>query len=63
MEGRVCFNESAATFGVEVPPGTGALMKTNFWVETPVDVGAGVTLMAVPLPEERTDGADTSISF
>lgn len=46
-----------------MPLGIGALIKTNFWVETPVDVGAGVTLIAVPLPEERTDGADTSISL
>lgn len=62
-EGRVCFNGSATIVGVEVPLGIGALIKTNFWAETPVGVGAGVTLIAVLLPEERTDGADTSISF
>lgn len=63
MGGRVCFKDSAAKVGVEVPLGTGALIKTNFWAETPVDVGAGATLVAVPLPEDRIDGADTSISF
>lgn len=63
MGGRVCFNDSATIAGVEVPLGTGALIKTNFWVETPVDVCSGVTLIAVPLPEGRIDGADTSISF
>lgn len=46
-----------------MPLGIGALIKTNFWAETPVDVGAGVTLIAVPLPEGRIDGADTSISL
>lgn len=61
--GRVCFNDSATRVGVDVPLGTGALIKTNFWAETPVDVSAGVILIAVPLPEERIDGADTSISF
>lgn len=46
-----------------MPLGTGALKKTNFWAETPADVGAGVTLLTVALPEERTDGVDTNISF
>lgn len=49
--------------GVEVPLGIAAFIKTNFWAETAGDVGAGATLIEVPLPEERTDGADTSISF
>lgn len=65
MEKReeLVFNGSATIAGVEVPLGIAAFIKTNFWAETPGDVGAGATLIEVPLPEERTDGADTSISF
>lgn len=61
--GSVCFNDSATIAEAEVPLGTGALMKTTFWVETLVDVGAGAILTEGPLLEGRADGVDTSISF
>lgn len=62
-EGSDCFNDSATIAEDEVPPGTGALIKTTFWVETPADVGSGAMLTEGPLPEGRIDGADTSISL
>lgn len=62
-EGSDCLNDSATIAEDEAPPGTGALIKTTFWVDPPADVGSGAVLTEGTLPEGRPDGADTSISF